>query len=139
MGMSDDQDARIAELERRVSILEHKLADALKVAQQVALMSTSLQNTATEMTEAARDGVEKAVEPYNEVLNRIEAVILDLAKVKNRQDQFEQQSRSTESLLDEFEHKIKPKGKTLSTWLTEIGLSDRYQSVVVLRARRKKR
>lgn len=137
--MSDDQDARIAELERRVSILEHKLADALKVAQQVALMSTSLQNTATEMTEAARDGVEKAVEPYNEVLNRIEAVILDLAKVKNRQDQFEQQSRSTESLLDEFEHKIKPKGKTLSTWLTEIGLSDRYQSVVVLRARRKKR
>ena len=74
-----------------------------------------------------------------EVLNRIEAVILDLAKVKNRQDQFEQQSRSTESLLDEFERKIKPKGKTLRTWLTEIGLSDRYQSIVVLRARRKKR
>lgn len=138
--MSDDQAARIAKLERRVGILEQDLTHAIELAQHAALASrTSLENAAAEITQTARDGVEKAIEPYNEVLNRIEAVILDLEKVKNRQDQFEQQSRSTESLLDEFERKIKPKGKTLRTWLTEIGLSDRYQSIVVLRARRKKR
>lgn len=156
--MSDDQAERIAGLEQRVRELEAEQAvyrarfDALEQRVEARLMPTKvreltgdqLEMTMKELFERLSEHTARAVKPYNDMIDHLQVLVADMVNVKSRQDAAEhtlqalqQQSRSAESLLTEYESKVKPTGKTMRAWLKEIGAPDRYQAVVTFRSRRR--